>query len=64
MQAGVEADVQRAVAWRWFAAWVLVGGLYALSVLGMLTIGMFVLPIPIVATVLLNRHHKAGLGAL
>ena len=64
MQAGVEADVQRAVAWRWFAAWMLVGGLYALSVLGMLTIGLFVLPIPIVATVLLNRHHEAGLGTL
>lgn len=42
----------------------LVGGLYALSLLGMLTIGIFVLPIPVVATVLLVRRQKAGLGAL
>ena len=42
----------------------LVGGLYALSLLGMMTIGIFVLPIPVVATVLLVRRQKAGRGTL
>ena len=30
------------------------------SLLGMMTIGIFVLPIPVVATVLLAERHKAG----
>ena len=60
----MEADVQPAMAWQWFGAWMLVGGLYAFSLLGMMTIGIFLLPIPVVATVLLVRGHKAGRHAL
>ena len=60
----METDAQPARAWRWFVAWMLVGGLYALSLLGMLTIGIFVLPIPVVATVLLVQRQKAGRGTL
>jgi hypothetical protein len=57
-------DVHSAPAWRWFAAWVLVGGLYALSLLSMLTLGLFVLPIPLLATFLLGRHQQARPGML
>ena len=42
----------------------LVGGLFALSLLGMLTIGLFVLPIPVIGTVLLARHLEARRGWL
>ncbi|MHB1474655.1 MAG: hypothetical protein ACYDDU_14230 [Dermatophilaceae bacterium] len=59
----MEAEAQSALGWRWFAAWMLVGGLYAFSLLAMLTIGLFVLPIPILATVLLVRRQEAGRGA-
>jgi hypothetical protein len=48
--------------WRWFAAWLLVGGLYALSLLSMLSIGLFILPIAVLATVLLCRHSEALRG--
>lgn len=57
-------DTQSAPAWRWFAAWVLVGGLYALSLVSMLTIGLLVLPIPLLATFLLGRHQEARPGML
>lgn len=60
----MDSDVQPAVGWRWFAAWMLVGGLYEFSMLGMMTIGLFVLPIPILATVLLVRRHAGGRIAL
>ena len=49
--------------WRWFAAWLLVGGLYALSLVSVLTIGLFILPVPLLATVLLCRHSQT-LGGL
>jgi hypothetical protein len=42
----------------------LVGGLYALSLLGMMTIGLFILPIPILATVLLMKGQHGGRNAL
>lgn len=60
----MEAEAQPALAWRWFAAWMLVGGLYAFCLLAMLTIGLFVLPIPVLATVLLVRRQEAHRGAL
>jgi hypothetical protein len=60
----MDPDVQPTVEWRWFAAWMLVGGLYQFSMLGMMTIGLFVLPIPILATVLLVRVHAGGRSAL
>ena len=49
--------------WRWFVAWFLVGALYALAVLGALTIGIFVLPVAVVATVLLARVPTARIGS-
>lgn len=59
------------VRWGWFAAWCVVGGLYSLAFLGAFTIGVFVLPFALVATILLSRHHGdvsaigvvSGLGA-
>jgi hypothetical protein len=57
-------ETHSALAWRWFAAWVLVGGLYALSLVSMLTIGFLVLPIPLLATFLLRRHQEARPGML
>ncbi|MEP7194551.1 MAG: hypothetical protein ABI903_17020 [Actinomycetota bacterium] len=57
-------DAHSAPAWRWFAAWAVVGGLYALSLVSMLTIGLFVLPIPLLATFLLVRHQAARHGML
>lgn len=49
--------------WGWFLAWVLVGGSYALSILGAFTIGLFVLPFPVVATVLLCLGRRSIRGA-
>src|SRR5262249_34244307 len=46
-----------ASSWKWFAGWLLVGVLWALAVAGVFTIGIFVLPIAIGATVLLARRH-------
>ncbi len=43
--------------WAWFAAWYLAGCLYSLAVLGMLTIGIFVLPLAVLTTVVLARRH-------
>lgn len=45
--------------WWWFVAWFLVGCLYSLAVLGALTIGVFVLPFAIAATLLLLRGRQA-----
>ena len=58
----MEAEAQVALPWRWFAAWILVGGLYALGQLSILTIGIFVLPVAVLATVLLWRHQAARRG--
>jgi hypothetical protein len=46
----------------WFGAWMVVGALWALSILGMMTIGIFVLPFAIAATVALR--HKPGASAI
>jgi hypothetical protein len=46
------------------AAWVLVGGLSTLSLVSVLTIGLFVLLITVLATVLLSRHQEARRGML
>lgn len=51
----------------WFAAWALVGATYAVVILGVLTIGLFVLPVSLAATLLLARRRGApssGWGAL
>jgi hypothetical protein len=41
--------------WRWFAVWALVGGAYAMSILGAFTIGLFFIPFALSGTALLAR---------
>ena len=47
----------------WFMAWLLVGAGYALSLIGVASIGLFVLPLPVLATVLLVRRQPADCPA-
>ena len=63
MEAEMEAEAQPRLGWHWFAAWMLVGGLYAFSLVAIFSVGLFMLPIPVVATVLLARTVKARHGA-
>ena len=46
----------------WFTAWLLVGAGYAVSLVGIASIGLFVLPLPVLATVLLVRRQPATSG--
>jgi hypothetical protein len=48
--------------WVWFAAWLMIGAGYALSLLGAASIGLFVLPLTVLATILLARRQHAGSG--
>jgi hypothetical protein len=51
--------------WRdlaWFALWASIGGLFALTLLGALTIGVFVLLVPVMATLVLRRIPNAVAG--
>jgi hypothetical protein len=48
--------------WEWFGAWLLVGAAYALGLVGILTIGIFVLPVAIIGTVLLLRQPASPRG--
>ena len=48
--------------WVWFTAWLLVGAGYAVSLIGIASIGLFVLPLPVLATVLLIRRQPATSG--
>jgi hypothetical protein len=50
--------------WWWFFAWVVVGAGYGVAVVGALTIGIFVLPIPVVLTVALAKYQPSPHGAL
>jgi hypothetical protein len=47
--------------WKWFAAWAAVGALYALS-LTAVPVGVFLVPVPVVGTVLLTRRASAAGG--
>jgi hypothetical protein len=49
-------------AWGWFAAWAAVGAAYLLALLTIPSIGLFVAPLPIAATVLLVTRRGAGRG--
>jgi amino acid transporter len=49
-------------AWLWFAAWVAIGAAYAVALLGAMTIGLFVAPLAVAATVLITRHRRARVG--
>jgi hypothetical protein len=48
--------------WLWFTAWLLVGASFAVSLIGIMSIGLFVLPIPVVATLLLARRRQTTTG--
>ena len=51
--------------WAWFVAGIAAGAGLAVSLLGALTIGIFVLPFPVALTVLLAVRHPEGLiGAI
>jgi len=52
--------------WPWFCAWFLVGALASLALLTVLTVGVFLLPIALVAAVFLatRRGRRAGLAGL
>jgi hypothetical protein len=46
----------------WFTVWLLVGVGYALGLIGIASIGLFVLPLPVLATVLVVRRLPATSG--
>jgi len=48
--------------WVWFGVWLIIGAGYALSLLGAFSIGLFVLPLPVLATILLARRRRAHSG--
>jgi hypothetical protein len=50
--------------WWWFVAWVVVGACYGVALVGALTIGVFVLPIPVVLTILLAKRQPSPHSAL
>lgn len=43
--------------WKPTAAWAAVGALWALSLLGLASIGWFVMPVALLLTVVVARHH-------
>jgi len=49
-----------ATGWRWFLAWVLAGALSALALVSALSIGIFILPLAVVAIVLIARRSPRG----
>ena len=48
--------------WLLFTGWLLTGACYLLAVLAVLTIGPFILPIPVVGTVVLATRRESGRG--
>jgi hypothetical protein len=48
--------------WGWFAAWFGVGIGYAFSVIGALTVGPYLLPLPVALTILLLRRPATRVG--
>ncbi|MEW2167865.1 hypothetical protein AB0912_33450 [Streptomyces sp. NPDC007084] len=48
--------------WLLFTGWALTGAGYLLALLSILSIGILILPIPVIATVLLARRRDAGRG--
>jgi hypothetical protein len=48
--------------WVWFTAWLLVGAGYAVSLIGIASIGLFIVPLPVLATVLLVWRQPAASG--
>ena len=58
----VAISVAERQSWRWFGAWLLVGAAYAVGLVEILTIGIFVLPVAIIGTVLLARQPASLRG--
>jgi hypothetical protein len=51
--------------WGWFAAWLLVGGAWSFALLALASVGLFVLPVAVAATVLIAKwSHKLGVIGL
>jgi hypothetical protein len=50
------------LSWVSFTAWLLVGAGYGVSCIGIASIGLFVLPLPVLATLLLVRRRRATRG--
>jgi hypothetical protein len=48
--------------WLGFAAWAVAGTLYAVGIAGILTIGIFVLPVAVLVMVLIARNEAAKAG--
>jgi len=46
----------------WFGVWSAIGAAYALALLGAMTIGVFVLPFAVVATLFVRWHRRAHVG--
>lgn len=49
--------------WGWFLVWIAVGGAYSFCLLAAMTIGLFLLPIPVLATIVLARSDRALAGS-
>jgi hypothetical protein len=64
MTPAAPVSVPVAPTWRWFVAWSLTGAAYCLALLSVLTIGVFVLPIPVIATFVLVRNGEASRGVI
>jgi len=47
----------------WFVEWLFVGAGYAFGVLAAASIGLLVLPVPVVATIVLLKHHSSSHAA-
>jgi hypothetical protein len=56
--------MSRGSGWRWFLAWVLVGGLLLFSLLAAASIGVFVLPFALLALWLVTRTARMGIEVL
>jgi hypothetical protein len=54
--------MRSAEGWRWFAAWLVVGGLLAFSPLS--SLGIFLLPVALVVCWLVGRSARASLELL
>ncbi|MFG2451784.1 hypothetical protein [Streptomyces sp. NPDC048512] len=48
--------------WLLFTGWALTGAAYLLALLSVLTIGLFILPVPLIATIVLATRHDARRG--
>ena len=48
--------------WGWFLAWLVVGAGYSFGLLGAASIGLFVLPFPVVATIVLAKRQPGSWG--